>query len=100
MWRWNVPIAIRVLSPALAAQPDMRRRFRREARVAVQCFHPHIVPIHAVEEADDLAWIVMADVHGETLADLLRRAGPLPADDSRRLTVKWDEPCRMRIHAE
>jgi len=85
------PVAIKVLSPALSAQPNMRQRFLREARVAAQCFHPHIVPIHAVEEADDLAWIVMAYVRGETLADLLRRAGPLPADDIRTLAreVGW-----------
>ncbi len=49
------PVAIKVRAPALAARPEMRARFLREARLAAQCFHPHIVPIHAVEEADDLA---------------------------------------------
>lgn len=85
------PVAIKVLAPSLAARPDMRARFLREARIAAQCFHPHIVPIHAVEEADDLAWIVMAYVRGETLADRLRRAGPLPSDEIRRLAreVGW-----------
>ncbi len=85
------PVAIKVLAPSLAARPDMRARFLREARIAAQCFHPHIVPIHAVEEADDLAWIVMAYVRGETLADRLRRTGPLPPDDVRRLAreVGW-----------
>jgi len=85
------PVAIKVLAPSLAARADMRARFLREARVAAQCFHPHIVPIHAVEDADDLAWIVMAYVRGETLADRLRRAGPLPPDEIRRLAreVGW-----------
>ncbi|MBP6775347.1 MAG: protein kinase, partial [Gemmatimonadaceae bacterium] len=50
------PVAIKVLAPAMATRPEMRERFLREARIAAQCFHPHIVPIHAVEEADDLAW--------------------------------------------
>ena len=45
------PVAIKVLAPSLAARRDMRARFLREARIAAQCFHPHIVPIHAVEEA-------------------------------------------------
>ncbi len=85
------PVAIKVLAPSLAARPDMRARFLREARIAAQCFHPHIVPIHAVEEADGLAWIVMAYVRGETLAERLRRAGPLDRDNLRRLAreVGW-----------
>lgn len=85
------PVAIKVLSPSLAARPEMRERFLREARLAAQCFHPHIVPIHAVESADDLAWIVMAYVRGETLSERLRRSGPLPAEEVRRLAreVGW-----------
>ncbi|MEQ1693161.1 MAG: serine/threonine-protein kinase [Gemmatimonas sp.] len=90
------PVAIKVLIPSMAARHDMRERVRRErflreARIAAQCFHPHIVPIHAVEAADDLAWIVMAYVRGETLADRLRRNGPLDADELRRLgrEVGW-----------
>ncbi len=71
------PVAIKLLAPALAANRDMRRRFLREARIAAQCFHPHIVPIHAVEEVGDLAFFVMAYVQGETLAERLHRTGPL-----------------------
>lgn len=79
------PVAIKLLAPALAAREDMRRRFLREARLAAQCFHPNIVPIHEVAEHGDLAWFVMAYVPGETLAERLRRAGPLPADQVRRI---------------
>lgn len=79
------PVAVKVLSPSLATRPAMRERFLREARTAAQCFHPHIVPIHAVESCNDLAWIVMAYVRGETLADRLRREGPLPPEEVRRL---------------
>ncbi len=78
-------VAIKLLAPQLARRPDMRSRFVREARIAAQCFHPHIVPIHAVEEAGDLAWFVMAFVDGETLAERLRRAGPLPPATVRRI---------------
>ena len=79
------PVAIKLLAPALAARDDMRRRFLREARLAAQCFHPHIVPIHEVAEQGPLAWFVMGYVAGESLADRLRRAGPLPTDAVRRL---------------
>jgi len=79
------PVAIKLLTPALAAREDMRRRFLREARLAAQCFHPNIVPIHEVAESGDLAWFVMAYVPGESLAERLRRVGPLPADEVRRI---------------
>ena len=79
------PVAIKLLAPAIASRTDVRRRFLREARIAAQCFHPNIVPIHGVEESGDLAWFVMAFVPGETLADRLHRAGPLPADAIRRI---------------
>lgn len=79
------PVAIKLLAPASAASEHMRRRFLREARLAAQCFHPNIVPIHEVAESGDLAWFVMAYVPGESLADRLRRAGPLPADEVARI---------------
>ena len=68
-------VAIKLLAPALAVRTDMRRRFLREARIAAQCFHPHIVPIHSVEEHGDLAWFVMSYVRGETLAQRVARTG-------------------------
>ena len=85
------PVAIKLLAPAIASRSNVRRRFLREARLAAQCFHPNIVPIHGVEEAGDLAWFIMAYVPGETLADRLRRVGPLPADAIRRIgrEVGW-----------
>ncbi len=79
------PVAIKLLASSWGAHDDMRRRFLREARIAAQCFHPHIVPIHEVAESGDLAWFVMGYVKGETLADRLRRTGPLPADAIRRI---------------
>lgn len=83
--RLERPVAIKLLAPELAARADMRARFLREARAAARCFHPHIVPVHAVEELGDLAWLVMAWVRGESLARRLRHDGPLSAPDVRRL---------------
>lgn len=71
-------VAIKLLAPTLGAQQQMRERFLREARIAAQCFHPHIVPIHEVAESGDLAWFVMGYVAGETLAERLWRVGTLP----------------------
>jgi eukaryotic-like serine/threonine-protein kinase len=72
------PVAIKLLPPALARVAGARERFLREARLAARLSHPHIVPIHAVEQHDALAFFVMAFVDGETLGDRVRRAGALP----------------------
>src|SRR5678816_4203982 len=53
-------VALKLLPAMLAAQPLLRERFLREARTAAGLSHPHIVPIHAVEEHGGIAFIVMA----------------------------------------
>jgi serine/threonine-protein kinase len=85
------PVALKLLPALLAAQPVLRERFLREARTAAGLSHPHIVPIHAVEEHDDFVFIAMAFVDGETLADRVRRAGPLPPREAARIMreVAW-----------
>lgn len=79
------PVAIKLLAPFLASREDMRRRFLREARIAAQCFHPNIVPIHEVAESGELAWFVMGYVPGESLAERLHRVGPLPSEAVKRI---------------
>src|SRR6476661_3862823 len=56
------PVAIKLLPPLLALDSAHRARFVREARMAAGLSHPHIVPIHSVEEHNDLAFFVMAYV--------------------------------------
>jgi len=85
------PVAIKLLPPSVAALPEERARFLREARTAAGLSHPHIVPIHAVEELGDLVFFVMGYVDGETLGQRVRRAGPLPPYEVMRITqqVAW-----------
>lgn len=85
------PVAIKLLPPELATSSDLRTRFLREARTAAQLSHPHIVPIHAVEEHAALVFFVMAYVDGETLGERVRRGGPLSSTDAMRLMqeVAW-----------
>ena len=84
-------VAIKVLPPELAASPDLRTRFLHEARTAAQLSHPHIVPIHAVEEHAAIVLFVMGYVDGETLGERVRRTGPLPPGDAMRIMqeVAW-----------
>jgi eukaryotic-like serine/threonine-protein kinase len=84
-------VAIKLLPPLLAMNAAHRARFVREARTAAALSHPHIVPIHAVEEHDDLAFFVMGFVDGETLAARVARTGPLRVAEAIRITqeVAW-----------
>ena len=85
------PVAIKLLPPALAESPVHRARFVREARTAAALSHPHIVPIHAVEEHAELVFFVMTFVDGETLAERVRRTGPLSSAECVRVVqeIAW-----------
>src|SRR5688572_24248669 len=85
------PVAIKLLPPSLAAVPGFRERFLREARTAAKLAHPHIVPIHAVEETAGLVFFVMEYIPGETLGERVRRGGPLTVDEGTRIIreVGW-----------
>jgi serine/threonine protein kinase len=70
-------VAIKVLSPHLAATPEVRARFEREARTISQLNHPHICTLFDVGHQDGIDYLVMELLEGETLARRLEK-GPLP----------------------
>src|SRR5437763_13699014 len=65
--RLDRPGAIKLLPPELAAHTKLRDRFLREARTAARLSHPHIVPIHAVDEVRGHVFFVMSYVAGGRL---------------------------------
>jgi non-specific serine/threonine protein kinase len=68
-------VAIKVLAPALAADPAHVERFRREARAVAALSHPNIVTIHSVEEVEGLQFLTMELVEGRTLDNDLPAGG-------------------------
>jgi serine/threonine protein kinase len=70
-----------VLPPQLAADPQFRERFDREARAISRLDHPHICALYDVGEQDGTAYLVMQYLDGETLAARLER-GALPLPDA------------------
>ena len=68
-------VAIKVLPAEVATNPTRLARFKREAALAANLSHPHIVPVFEFDASQDLAYLVMPFVEGETLADYLRRHG-------------------------
>jgi len=72
-------VAIKILSDRLAGDPELRARFEREARAVALLDHPHICSVYDVGQQDDVSYLVMQYLEGETLAARLARTrGPLP----------------------
>jgi Tol biopolymer transport system component len=79
--RLNRDVAIKVLLPVVANDPDRLARFSREAQVLASLNHPNIAHIHGVEEADGVPALILELVEGEDLAQRIAR-GPLPVEDA------------------
>jgi eukaryotic-like serine/threonine-protein kinase len=75
--RLHREVAIKLLSPDGALDPEGMRRFEREARAAGALNHPNIVVVHDIGSQDGASYIVMELVDGEPLRSAIRR-GPLP----------------------
>ena len=73
-------VAVKILPPALAADPDRLARLQREAEVLASLNHPHIAAIYGLEDADGVKALVMELVEGEDLAQRIAR-GPIPLDE-------------------
>ncbi|MDB4877416.1 MAG: protein kinase [Gemmatimonadetes bacterium] len=83
-------VAIKVLRHAFTSSEEHRERFRREARMTARLSHPNIVPVHsfgeiAGEQSDPMVYIVMKYVHGESLAERMRREHAIPAAEVQRI---------------
>ncbi len=80
-------VAIKTLAPEVAGAPELRERFRREARIAAKLTHPNIVPLHTFGESRDVIYFVMGFVRGESLAGRLARRAVAP-DEARRILAE------------
>ncbi|MCZ6917389.1 MAG: protein kinase [Gemmatimonadetes bacterium] len=80
-------VAIKVLKPEGASRVA-RQRFMREVEFASQLTHPHIVPIFATGEVDELPYYVMPHITGPTVRDRLREEGALPLADALRIATE------------
>src|SRR5262245_13618713 len=88
--RLNRSVAVKVLPPELASDPDRRSRFEREAHAIAALSHPHICTIFDIGRENGTDYLVMELLEGETLADRLGRtkARPLPMADLLRYAIE------------
>ena len=70
-------VALKVLPPSLADDPDFRERFIRESQLAASIDHPNIMPVHDANDADGVLYLAMRYVEGSDLKSVLSREGRL-----------------------
>jgi serine/threonine protein kinase len=73
-------VALKILSPALAANETFRHRFILESRSAAAVDDPYIIPVFEAGEADGVLFIAMRYVPGGDVGALLKQMGPLPIE--------------------
>ncbi len=75
-------VAIKIMSPALAAHPDARARFLREAQLTSRVRHPHAVDVTDIGSEAGQTFLVMELLEGEDLASFIEWRGPLPIEQA------------------
>ena len=80
------PVALKCLHTNLAGDPDIRRRFAREARVLRSYAHPNVIQVYDFVEFDYLLGIVMEVVDGPSLVQYLAKwRGRMPLGEIREI---------------
>jgi tetratricopeptide (TPR) repeat protein len=75
-------VALKVIRPELASQPDILQRFKQEILLASKVTHRNVIRIFDLGEADGVKFITMEFVEGEDLRTILHREGKLGVHDS------------------
>ena len=81
-------VAIKVLHPDRASNPEERERLRREARTIAQLSHPAIIPLLSFAETPGAVFMVMPYVEGTSLAARLRETDRLEHAEVRRILAE------------
>ena len=83
-------VAIKVLNPKFQQDEIARQRFCREGRAAAAIAHEHVVPMYQVARLDEeeIAFLVMQLIEGETLEDRLKKTSPLPPKEVARIAMQ------------
>ncbi len=75
-------VAVKILNETLSADPEFRKRFEREARIASMLQHPNIVPVYESGEVGGTPYMVMQYIHGQDLGETIRSSGRLALKDA------------------
>ncbi len=85
--RLDRTVAIKVLPPHVAGNPDLKTRFEREAKAISSLNHPNICSLYDIGNQEGIDYLVMEHLQGETLAARLER-GPLPVSEAMTYAIQ------------
>jgi serine/threonine protein kinase len=85
------PVAVKVIRPELAADPEFLRRFAREVDAARRVGGFHTAPVVDADPYDDQPWMVTAYIAGPSLQAVVTESGPLAAANVARLGAALTE---------
>jgi len=74
-------VALKFVAPHLVQDPEVRKRFEREAKAAASLSHPNICTVHEIDEAEGKTFIAMPYVEGESLDEKIGH-GPLKLEEA------------------
>lgn len=81
-------VAIKVILPQYANEPDFQQRFDAEARLVAKLEHPHIIPLYDYWQDETGAYLVLRYVPGGTLGGLLKQKEALSWSQARRILLQ------------
>jgi serine/threonine-protein kinase len=90
------PVAVKVLRSQFVGDDQFVRRFRHEAQAAARVSHPHIVNIYDVGKDENVYYIVMEYIQGETLKEYIERKNKLSLDEAVSIALQI---CEALDHA-
>ena len=85
--RLDRTVAIKVLPEHVAADPDLKQRFEREAKTISSLNHPHICTLYDIGSQDGVDFLVIEYLDGETLQQRLEK-GALPLDQALTIAIE------------
>jgi serine/threonine-protein kinase len=79
-------VAVKLMSPERAADPDARARFEREAEAVAAISHPNVVAVYSVGELPSgIPYLVMQYVEGQSMAERIESEGPLDLNTAKQI---------------
>src|SRR6266705_1150400 len=75
-------VALKVIRPELAGNPDILQRFKQEILLSSKVTHRNVIRIYDLGDAEGIKFITMEYVEGEDLRTILRSRGKLPVEEA------------------
>jgi len=82
------PVAVKLITPDHAEDPEFRERFKTESKIAASIEHPNVIPVYEAGDDDGLLFISMRLVDGVDLEQVLANTGPLEPRRAVRLIAQ------------